>query len=59
MASEMVCHGSPPTALNVGGIAAVLLTEAVMVEARREGEAERVGVAVPIGAKLEGWDVDD
>jgi len=59
MASEMVCQGSPPVAVNVGGVVAVLLAEAAVVEARRDGEAERVGVAVPIGAKLEGWDEDE
>ena len=30
-----------------------------MDEVSREGEAERVGVAVPMGAKLDGWEDEE
>lgn len=49
-ASIIVCQGSPDM---VAG------AEGTVDEVSREGEAERVGVAVPIGAKLEGCDDDE
>lgn len=41
----IVCHGSPDM---VAG------AEGKVDELSRDGEADRVGVAVPMGAKLEG-----
>ncbi len=43
-ASIMVCQGSID----------MIVVDGIVDEASRDGEAEKVGVAVPMGAKLEG-----
>lgn len=57
MAAEMVCQGSVEEVWRgrlVGG-AVVVEGAVVIVDARRDGEADRVDVLVPIGAREEGW----
>ena len=54
MAAEMVCQGS---AVDVGRgrLVEVFVIGAVVTEdARRDGEADKVEVALPIGAREEG-----
>ena len=45
MASVIVCHGSESRRLGT--------VRSALLEGRREGDAESVGVAVPMGARLE------
>lgn len=49
-ASMIVCHGSPDIAVGADG---------TVDELRREGEADSVGIAVPVGAKSDGWDDEE
>lgn len=61
MAAEMVCHG-PVEGVGRGRLVAGAVDvegPVGIVDARRDGEADRVDVLVPIGAREEGWNKKD